>query len=169
MENQLVSTVTVESVIEGLRNLVVQNGNNVEAILDKLQVPSTEIEQTKIAINKLFNGDETLVAEIGKELSSMVGENDLLVASTPGGVTKRKVLKKCHIPYGERIYISHKDLEKVTDMMELGAIITGLCGVELLAGFLALDIWLLKKLDIGNGVIINHIPIWENVYIPSRQ
>ena len=166
----LAMTATVETVADAFTKLVAAHGNDIDATLQDLGVPSPEWVQAKTKIAGLLKSDPQVTRELEIELSAGEQAEGALYAATKGGVTKYQVMKSWGVPYGERLYVSHDLLNKSLDIGAFVAAVAVVCpkGKPLAAG-LAITLAALKLIDQGNGVIITRVPIQSGPCVPTPQ
>jgi hypothetical protein len=171
MATDVMSEFSAETVVEGLKKVLAMSQNDVDATLDQLKVSPADREQAKAKLNGLLAGDEALFSELEKDLSSTEADGGVLLAAVKGGITKFKVLTKWKIPYGFRLYVSHKIISEATSIGALIAAITAACGPEAapLAVGLAIGLAAVKLLDRGNGIMITQVPPLYGPCIPTPQ
>lgn len=171
MATEFTNELNAELVIDGFKKLVALNQNNVDATLDQLKVSPTEKKQAREKLNGLLSGDETLIEELRKSLSSTEKEGVVLLTTTKGGITKYEILKQWGIPYGDRLYISHDIMSNAQDIGALITAITAACGPEAapLVAILAITLAALKIIDRGNGIMITRVPPFVGPGIPTPQ
>ena len=166
----LAMTATVETIADAFTKLVAAHGNDIDATLQDLGVPSPEWVRAKTKIAGLLESDPQVIRELEIELSAGEQAEGARYAATKGGVTRYEVMKSWGVSYGERLYVSHDLVNKSLDIGAFVAAVAAVCpeGQSLAAG-LAITIAALKLIDQGNGVIITRVPIRSGPCIPKPQ
>ena len=161
----------VGSVTDALKKAIALNQNDIDLTLQTLEVPPAERAGIKTKWTALLAGDETIQAELEKNLAFPEEGSTTFLAATAGGTTKYVVLKQWGVPYAEKLYVSHEMVGNALDVGAFVAAVAAVCGPkgESLAAGLTIGLAALKLMDRGNGVVVTRNPIFIGPCVPTPQ
>ena len=173
MADQKVDQFPREELIKSLSSMVEESKGNESALIEKLGIPDSlpkdQYDKLREQLKTIASGNRQDIQKFVDEIERASKEStsqDLLKSTPAGGVTAFHTYW-----WGSRLYVSHRVLEKSTDIGELAVAIGALCGPpgEAFAIAMAITIAALKLIDQGNGIIITQLLYVVGPPVPTPQ